>query len=257
MLVDEINIVLWKEWRELFLHRGGRPRWSLWSGLTLVFAFGAALPVLAVMGVRSELRGAAADLALQLVLVGMVVVALAAGVGLIVDAVAGERERHTLETLLATPLSDDALLAGKVLAIGLYAWVLGMLEGVVGMLTVLAAFGPARVDLPSAVGMTLIGLVSLLAALGLLLAGVLIGLRCNSVKQGQQLLMSLTFPIMLLLPVGTLFAQFGPLASLFDRLPDTGLEGTLLIVTGVLILIDLPLVAFARRAFRRDRIVAR
>lgn len=256
MILDEINVVLWKEWHELFLKRG-RPRFSLWSGLTLVFAFGAALPVLAVLGVRSELRGTAADLALQLVLVGIVVVALAAGVGLIVDAVAGERERHTLETLLATPLSDDALLLGKVLAIGIYAWVLGMLEGVVGMITVLLAFGARRVDLPSGAGMALIGVVSMLAAIGLLLLGVIIGLRSNSVKQGQQVLMAFTFPLMLLMPVGTLFARYGPLAAFFDRLPQAGMEVTLLVLGVALLLIDVPLMLAARHHFRRDRIVSR
>ena len=35
---------------------------------------------------------------------------------LIVDAVAGERERHTLETLLASPASDTGIIVGKMAA---------------------------------------------------------------------------------------------------------------------------------------------
>ncbi len=40
------------------------------------------------------------------------------------DAFAGERERHTLETLLATRLDERAILIGKVLAIVAYGWAL-------------------------------------------------------------------------------------------------------------------------------------
>ncbi len=40
------------------------------------------------------------------------------------DAFAGERERHTLETLLASRLDERAILLGKVLAIVVYGWTL-------------------------------------------------------------------------------------------------------------------------------------
>jgi len=55
-------------------------------------------------------RAAASMAALYLVFPGV----LAAGVG--ADAFAGERERRTLETLLATPLADGAIFAGKAAA---------------------------------------------------------------------------------------------------------------------------------------------
>jgi ABC-2 type transport system permease protein len=41
---------------------------------------------------------------------------------LISDAIAGERERHTLETLLASRISDQAILLGKVLVTVGYNW---------------------------------------------------------------------------------------------------------------------------------------
>ena len=44
------------------------------------------------------------------------------------DAIAGERERHTLETLLASRMPDRAILLGKVIAIVLYAWGMGVLS---------------------------------------------------------------------------------------------------------------------------------
>jgi ABC-2 type transport system permease protein len=48
------------------------------------------------------------------------------------DAIAGERERHTLETLLASRISDRAILLGKVIVTTGYAWgtaLLGLLFG--------------------------------------------------------------------------------------------------------------------------------
>ena len=48
------------------------------------------------------------------------------------DAIAGERERHTLETLLASRISDRAILLGKVIVTTGYAWgtaLLGLLLG--------------------------------------------------------------------------------------------------------------------------------
>ena len=47
---------------------------------------------------------------------------LGSAVTLSTDAIAGERERNTLESLLATRLPERALLTGKVLSISLQAW---------------------------------------------------------------------------------------------------------------------------------------
>ena len=50
------------------------------------------------------------------------------------DAIAGERERHTLETLLASRMPDRAILLGKVIVTVGYAWgmaLVGLLLGVV------------------------------------------------------------------------------------------------------------------------------
>ena len=48
------------------------------------------------------------------------------------DAIAGERERHTLETLLASRISDRAIVLGKIIVTTGYAWstaLLGLLLG--------------------------------------------------------------------------------------------------------------------------------
>ena len=55
---------------------------------------------------------------------------------IVADTFAGERERHTLETLLATRLPDQAILFGKLGAIVVYAFVLTALSLAMGLTSV-------------------------------------------------------------------------------------------------------------------------
>ena len=66
---------------------------------------------------------------------GVVAAAVAA------DAFAGERERRTLETLLATPLAESTILIGKVVAAVLWALTIAMVAFVVGTVVVNASAG--------------------------------------------------------------------------------------------------------------------
>src|SRR5438552_19092990 len=52
------------------------------------------------------------------------------------DAIAGERERHTLETLLASRISDRAILLGKVIVTVGYAWGMALVSLLLGLVLV-------------------------------------------------------------------------------------------------------------------------
>src|SRR6476660_5544398 len=96
--------VLWKEWKEILLERaaGG-------SGLRPLIMVG-------LIGIFLPLRlGPLRYFAPQSVL-GLIVVSLAGILAVVPDAFAGERERHTLETLLASRLPDRSILLGKLAA---------------------------------------------------------------------------------------------------------------------------------------------
>src|SRR5215213_6075664 len=56
--------------------------------------------------------------------------------GIVADLFAGERERHTLEALLATRLSDQAILFGKLLAALSYGFLLTWVILFVSLITV-------------------------------------------------------------------------------------------------------------------------
>jgi ABC-2 type transport system permease protein len=135
---------------------GGRARWSavarqelrdLWlggRGPVLAFAFTALLSVIAYLSATNEAlnfleQRESVNLTLQ------VAVAVGALLALVVaaDAVSGERERGTLETLLLTPVPRAQILLGKLLAVLSfwfvalllavpYVWFLGRGVGVVG-----------------------------------------------------------------------------------------------------------------------------
>ena len=61
--------------------------------------------------------------------------------GIVADLFAGERERHTLESLLATRLSDQSILFGKLLAALTYGFAVTWVVMLAGLVTVNIGFG--------------------------------------------------------------------------------------------------------------------
>jgi ABC-2 type transport system permease protein len=164
------------------------------------------------------------------------------------DAIAGERERHTLETLLASRMPDRAILLGKVIAIVLYAWGMGVLSLLLGLVLVDLfrtqghwMFYPLDLLVDALV---LILLASVLAAS----AGVLISLRVATVRQAQQIL-----------SVGTIVFVFGIIfvlravpANVFASLSYAQF---LIIVMVVIAVLDAILLGFSLVSFQRSRLI--
>ena len=105
---------------------------------------------------------------------------------LIADSVAGERERHTLETLLASRLSDSAILIGKIIAAVLYGVGFAVANLVIGLIAVNVAHGENGLILfePQRFVVTIV--LTILASLLMAGIGVFISLRASTVKQAQQ-----------------------------------------------------------------------
>ncbi len=122
--------------------------------------------------------------------------------GVITDSFAGECERHTLETLLASHLSDRAILFGKVAAAISYGWGLTMICMLLGFITVNLVHGKSQLLMYRwEIGLGTIDFSSLIASLASGL-GVLVSLRASTVRQAQQTFsftfMLLFIPMMLL-----------------------------------------------------------
>lgn len=169
------------------------------------------------------------------------------------DAVAGERERHSLETMLATRLSDASILWGKWLAAVLWVWIAMAACLPVGLLTVNLAV-PGGPHLPSA-GFAVGVLAVAFAGAGLgAAAGVVVSLRAASVRHAQQVL-AISVLVFALLPVAIIrLLPEETLTALLRNLaygPPVRIAWT---VAVGLALLSLPLLILAQTRFRRGEI---
>ena len=172
---------------------------------------------------------------------------------IVADAIAGERERHTLETLLATRLGDGAILAGKLLASISYGYAFALSNLAVGTLAVRVAFGA------DAQAMSLQRFATLLVVIGAASScissiGVLVSLRATTVRQAQQLL-GLAMLALVLIPTGVLkLLPDATQATLSARVTTLGPEAIALRVSLALLLVAIVFVSTAARRFRRGRL---
>lgn len=239
----DIATIVWKEWREV-LRMGGTRRAAV---LRLVVSIG-------VLGIIWPWQLGEQFVTSQLSIVLAAMTAMMYVAGVVPDSFAGERERHTLETLLASRLPDRAILFGKIAALMLYG---------LGAAAVMLSFGWVTVNLMqrqrllfySAATLGGAFLFALLAA-GLMGAvGVLVSLRSATVKQAQQVLTTAVL-IVVFLPVIALPVIPPEWRSWFTRIVDRwgALELTIAFAAGLLIA-QLILYAIALARFRRDRLI--
>ena len=165
------------------------------------------------------------------------------------DAIAGERERHTLETLLASRISDRAILLGKVLVTVAFSWGMAVFSLLLGAVVVNLARGQGPWVFYAPINLFLVVLVlSLLTTLLAASGGVLISLKSATVRQaaqtmvlGELVLGLAVYGVVRLLP-----------ASLTASLTTSQV---VLIVMGALAVLDAILLAAALVSFRRSRLI--
>lgn len=252
--MSEVGTVVWKEWREHFLRRG-RPSRTVVATLVLVVLGGLVAPL--VIGLSFSRFLSAREVVEIVAGIGLFATAfqgMVLNVSLIIDAFAGERERHTLESLLASPLSDRAILVGKILAIQLFVLVASLVEVVSQQGILLILFGaPGWGYLPVLVaGPILAGLVGLLIGS----IGAMVGMRVATVKAGQQVMAYILLPVYFLPGLGNILLQSTPPGrAILAYYALVGPQLFVLTVMGLLLTVDVLLLALARRAFRRNRLL--
>lgn len=176
-MIRDILTVAWKEWREfrdqlLRLKRGGL----------------SALVVLLMLGIITPLQLGTMWLTSPVMLAYWPLLASGMVSTLIADAFAGERERHTLEALLATRLSDSAILIGKVTAAVFYGLIFTFANVLVGYIVLTISHADSGLLAPPLKQFALIILLVVLACATLAGLGVFISLRAATVRQAQQTL---------------------------------------------------------------------
>lgn len=238
----------WKELREITMAEG-RPAVQLALAGVFDLVLGVGVP-LAIARTAFPVMGLWPTLGF--VCLGVIAVAGFMGIvgpmPTIADAFAGERERHTIETLLAGPLSDRAILWGKMAAqyavVGAHVALVSLAAGITS--TILLGGAGLLVLLA---GLVAGGLAAALTSSFIVGLGILLSLRAPTVKKAQERIGYVMMPVFLI-------PAFGP--ALFRSLPATPgaatLVGSLLLplvfLSGAIVF---NLLAFAR--FRRDRLV--
>lgn len=186
--MSDVQTVVWKEWREL-LRMSGTRKGAIMRHLFSVAVIGVLWPwQFGLPFVQS---------ALGVVMTAMTALMYVAGAA--PDAFAGERERHTLETLLASRLSDRSILLGKIVAMIEYGCVTALVMLIIGLITVNVVHGKGQLLLFSPTQI-LTAIVFTPLASGLMASiGIHVSLRAKTVKQAQQTL-STAVLVLLIVP---------------------------------------------------------
>ncbi len=238
-MIRDIGTVMWKESKSLFRYRGSRWR----ALLTLI------VPV-AVVAVWFPIQ-MGTDWVEDWVSLFAVVAPMVMVMTTVPDSFAGERERHTLETLLASRLPDKAIFFGKLLVAVCLGFGMTVLVLVLGLIIVNVAHWQGQVAFyPATVFLVDLG-VALIVALLVASAGVLLSLRASTVQEAQQ---TLAFTVMLP-PFIVGFALFFFREQIADLLGGISFTQVILILAGLLLALSIFLLLTAMQRFRRNRLI--
>jgi ABC-2 type transport system permease protein len=169
-----------------------------------------------------------------------------APLGIASYSLVGEKVQKSLEPLLATPTTDEEILAGKSIA----AFLPAMASTYIGALifTVLVdLFTRSTLKSPYFPNTNFAIILFLLAPLACILSvgyNILVSSRINDVRSAQQL------GALILLPLGALY-----LLSEIQVLPLT--TGNMLIIAAVLALVDVIVFYLVKATFRREEILTK
>jgi len=246
MIVDVLT-VMWKESQGLIRYRGSVTR-TILSLLIPVVLMGVYLPIQIGPALIEGPWSLVISVFIPMMQVGMS----------IPESFAGERERHTLGTLLASRLSDRAILFGKVAMSVCYAWGITLTLHIVSLVMVNITHWDGHVLLFTPTIALANAALSLLIACLIANLGVLISLRAATVKGAQQSLMSATlYPLMFLQMIPLLLLNVVPDGRIILKKLVLAANPTqiILIIMTVLMVLDLGLLVVAMVRFKRVRLI--
>lgn len=243
--MSDVLTMIWKERKSMFRARGRKSQ----TALTVI------MPILIAIYLPWQEGTSWFHNALSfvpMILIPFILVGIT-----IPDSFAGERERHTLGTLLASRLSDRSILAGKVAASVLFAWfaTIGIL--LLSALTVNILHWSGSLMFYSGTVLAADLALSLLVALMTAGAGVLISMRMDTVQSAQQTLMMILMVPLVLIQIGgvVLLGSMGDQGKLKEFFEALELGEVALAVVLALLVIDVLLLAGAVLTFRRSRLI--
>lgn len=235
--MSDLWTIIWKEWKDLIWSGG---RYDLFRPLLVTALLGIVFPL------TFKQRWIALNPAAVLIILYAPFMLIISFIG---DAIAGERERHTLETLLASRISDRAILLGKILVAVGFNWGITVFCLLLGVVVVNVSQGNGQWVFYTSNNLFVVVLVlsfltNLLAASG----GVLISLKSATVRQAGQTM------IVCMIILG--LAVYGVARFLPARVTASLTASQIvLIVIGTLAVLDALLLAASLVSFQRSRLI--
>ena len=239
MMIEDILTMIWKERKSQFRVRGSRMRFLLMLASPVLLA--TVFPITWGPDWLAEIP--------PLIIAALVSVILVAV--MVPESIAGERERHTLETLLASRLPDRAILFGKLLMPLAMGWGVAMLCLLLSLVVVNVAHWEGQLLFftpPIALGSLALSFLMATLTAG---AGVFISLRTATAQEATQILTAIILiPPMLLQVVPLLFRD--QMKQFIDAVNGPQL---LAIVLAVLAVLDVIVLLGTVARFRRARLI--
>ena len=243
-MTGDILTIVRKDLREMLL-QGGTLRRSMRSLLIMFVVFGVVIPVQAGPALVEEPFAILPFVALALLLTS----------SMVADGIAGERERHTLETLLASRLSDRAILIGKIVAAIVYGCSFMFVGALAGLVVVNLAHAGEGILVYSPQALAILAGFGVLGAGLVASGGSLVALRAPTVRQAVQN-MNLAIIVLIFAPVFVLRALPEEVrAQLGSTLAGLDWPTIAVGLAIVIALLDLVLLAAATARFRRTRLI--
>ena len=241
----DMMTMIWKESKSL-LKQGKSSSKAIWTLLTPVFMFGIILPI----QFREEWLDMGWSLAIAL-FTPLILIAPS-----ICESFAGERERHTLDTLLASRLPDRSILFGKMIVPIVYGWGMTILLLVMSLVIVNVFMWDGKFQLYEMNILLADFALSVLFSGLIVNLGTLSSLRSATVQSAQQaLMMMFVIPFFGIQAVIFLLPTFLPMESIREFLSKFNYDQILLVFLGILLVVNIGLLLANMARFKRSRLI--
>jgi len=241
----DILTVMWKESKSLLRYSDNR-----WKGIVILITpialFGILIPIQFREGWLTGYWSLGVAFFTPLLLIAST----------IAESFAGERERHTLETLLACRLPDRAILFGKLLTSVIFGWGMTMLLLFVSLMVVNLLDGKSGFQnyLPNVLWLDI--LASLLMAGFVSSLGIVISLRSSTVQAASQSITLMLFmPFLLLQAVVFLLPVILPKATVTAIVKQLNFTNIMVVILAILLVVDIVLFLGTMARFQRFRLI--
>jgi ABC-2 type transport system permease protein len=253
-MITDIWTVMMKEWREYLAGTGTGGGGGRGRGVVALLLIIGVISILLPLQEGRDLLTSPIPVIVDGLYLPIIIL-----LNLVADSFAGERERHTLETLLASRLSDRAILLGKVAASVGFGWSLSMVAALIQ--AVVANLSPKNAGTGGGLAFYPVGSVVAIVVLGLMTAllassaGCLVSLRASSTRQAQ---VNLGVGFMVLIFVPFIVLQLLPSqtrSGILDALNAATPGQVFLVFVVVLLVVDIVLVGITLALFQRARLI--